>query len=129
MPSVDTISLKGLVFFAYHGYYPEERKIGNRYGVDIVVRTDLSRAAINDRLADTINYETLYAIAKEEMGKPAQLLENLGERIVQQIFSRFGTASHVKIVIRKYNPPIGGICHAAEIVLRRKRKESIPGVS
>lgn len=123
MPHPDTVALRGLVFFAYHGYYPEERKIGNRYGADIYVRTNLQQAGIHDRLGDTINYETLYAIAKEEMEKPAQLLEHLGERIVQQIFNRFSGASQVKVVIRKYNPPIGGICHAAEIVLRRKRNE------
>ncbi|WP_448518246.1 dihydroneopterin aldolase [Rhodoflexus sp.] len=123
MPDVDTIALKGLVFFAYHGYYPEERKIGNRYGLDIQVRTDLRSAAVHDRLADTINYEELYAIAKEAMEKPARLLEHLGERIVQQIFSRFDSASYVKITIRKYNPPIGGVCDAAEIILRRKRHQ------
>lgn len=129
MSAVDTVALRGLVFFAYHGYYPEERQIGNRYGLDIEVRTDLRRAAANDRLADTVNYETLYAIAKEETEKPAQLLEHLGERIVQRIFEQFRQAVGVKITVRKYNPPIGGICRAAEIILRRTRNEYRTDVS
>lgn len=129
MSAFDTVALKGLVFFAYHGYYAEERQIGNRYGLDIEVRTDLRSAALNDRLADTVNYETLYAIAKEQMAKPAQLLEHLGERIIGQIFDRFPTVVYVKITVRKYNPPIGGICRAAEIILRRKRNEPISSVS
>ncbi|RZK29989.1 MAG: dihydroneopterin aldolase, partial [Hymenobacter sp.] len=29
------IALEGLEFFAFHGYYDEEQKIGNKYGVDI----------------------------------------------------------------------------------------------
>ncbi|MCS7018014.1 MAG: dihydroneopterin aldolase [Cytophagales bacterium] len=129
MSCVDTIALRGLIFYAYHGYYAEERALGNRYGVDIEVRTDLRRAAASDQLADTINYETLYAIAQEAVVQPAQLLEHIGERIAKQIFEQFAGALQVKITVRKYNPPIGGICRAAEIILQRKRHDYLSGVS
>ncbi|MCS6968033.1 MAG: dihydroneopterin aldolase [Cytophagales bacterium] len=119
----DTVALKGLMFFARHGYYEEERKIGNRYGVDIQVKADLRRAANHDSLKDTINYETLYDIAKTEMEKPARLLEHLAERIIKQIFNHFPAAEQVKVVVRKYNPPVGGVCRAAEIILCRTRQE------
>jgi dihydroneopterin aldolase len=35
------ITLEGLEFFAFHGYYDEEQKIGNKYGVDITIETFL----------------------------------------------------------------------------------------
>ncbi|MES2809922.1 MAG: dihydroneopterin aldolase [Bacteroidota bacterium] len=31
------VSLHGAAFFAYHGFYPEEQKIGNHFLVDIDV--------------------------------------------------------------------------------------------
>ena len=42
------VSLEGLEFFAYHGYYDEEQKVGNKYSVDVTVRADLKAAAVED---------------------------------------------------------------------------------
>jgi dihydroneopterin aldolase len=36
-----TVSLEGMAFFARHGFYEEERTLGNRYEVDIAVETPL----------------------------------------------------------------------------------------
>ena len=54
------ITLEGLEFFAFHGYYDEEQKIGNKYGVDITVETTLEKAQTDDKLSETIDYEELY---------------------------------------------------------------------
>ena len=51
------IALEGMEFFAFHGFYDEEQKIGNKYGVDLYLTTDLKRAATSDDLHETVNYE------------------------------------------------------------------------
>ena len=56
------VALEGIEFFAYHGYYEEQRKIGNKYEVNIEITSDLSEAAKSDSLSGTINYEILYKI-------------------------------------------------------------------
>lgn len=38
--TLGTISLEGLEFFAYHGFYDEEQKVGNKYSLDITIHTD-----------------------------------------------------------------------------------------
>ena len=63
------ITLEGIEFFAYHGYYQEERKTGNRYSVDISVEANLEQAAEEDSLKETVNYEKLYRMVSEEMQK------------------------------------------------------------
>jgi len=70
---MDKITLEGLEFFAYHGYYDEEQKIGNKYSVDLTVYADLSEAAAEDKLSKTINYETLYNLVLAEIKKSARL--------------------------------------------------------
>ncbi|BDD10256.1 hypothetical protein FUAX_26880 [Fulvitalea axinellae] len=115
------ICLEGLEFFAYHGYFEEERKIGNKYGVDIVVDTDFDYGAKHDDLDGTVNYMVLYDIIKEEMSMPSKLLENVGKRIIERVFSRFATAKNVCLSIAKFNPPIGGICSRAKIVIDEER--------
>lgn len=115
------IALEGMEFFAFHGFYDEEQKIGNKYGVDLYIYTDLHAAAETDDLHQTVNYEVLYKLVLEEMTKPARLLEHLGHRIIDSIYQRFPLIRAVKINVYKYNPPLGGICRLAKVTLKERR--------
>ncbi|MFT2010036.1 dihydroneopterin aldolase [Pontibacter sp. 13R65] len=115
------IALEGLEFFAFHGYYDEEQKIGNKYGIDLYLHTDLRRAAESDDLHQTVNYETLYALVVEEMKVPARLLEHLGHRIIDKVYERFPFVQSVKVQVYKFNPPLGGICKWAKVTLEEER--------
>ena len=117
------ITLEGLEFFAFHGYYDEEQKIGNKYGVDITIESSLAKAGADDKLSETINYEELYKIIREEMSKPSRLLENIGGRIMNAVFTNFPLVTFIEISISKFNPPIGGICNRAVVSLSSARPD------
>lgn len=117
------VSLEGLEFFAYHGYYDEEQKVGNKYAVDITVNIDFDMAAEKDTLSGTVNYEVLYKIISKEMGKPSRMLEHLGKRIIQSAFDNFPFINSVEVSISKFNPPIGGVCQRARVSLKEVRKK------
>lgn len=102
---MDIVSLEGLEFFAYHGYYQEEQKVGNKYAVDIKVSADFHQAAQDDSLAETVNYELLYKVIEAEMKVRSRLLENIGERIVNVVFDTFEQIEKVEISVSKFNPP------------------------
>ena len=119
---MDIVSLEGLEFFAYHGYYQEEQKVGNKYAVDIKVGADFHQAAQDDSLAETVNYELLYKVIEAQMKIRSRLLENIGERIVNVVFDTFEQIQKVEISVSKFNPPIGGVCNRAKITLKRDRK-------
>jgi 7,8-dihydroneopterin aldolase/epimerase/oxygenase len=113
-----TIALEGLEFFAYHGFYDEEQKIGNKYSVDILVSTDFSEAARRDKLSATVNYEALYRITTEVMQRPARLLEHIAHSIIEEIRRAYPTVGDVEVSVSKFNPPVGGVCHRARITMR-----------
>ncbi|MGI9543228.1 MAG: dihydroneopterin aldolase [Cyclobacteriaceae bacterium] len=115
------VSLVGLEFFAYHGYYDEEQKMGNKYSVDLTVRADLHRAAEQDELSQTVNYEVLYTVVAQEMARKSRLLEHIGYNIIHSIFDQFPPVDEVEISISKYNPPIGGVCQEARVTLSEHR--------
>ncbi|MDX2196208.1 MAG: dihydroneopterin aldolase [Cytophagales bacterium] len=118
-----TISLQGLEFFAYHGFYSEERVIGNKYEIDLIIHADLQDSPITDELSGTINYEKLYKIVKKEVDIPSKLLENLGYRILNAIFTNFDAIIDATVTVAKHNPPVGGICHKAKITLYKSGVE------
>lgn len=115
------VVLEGLEFHAYHGVYPHERSSGNKFQVDISVETEFSESAFRDELEGTINYENLYAIVKAEMEKASKLLERVGHSIAYETLAKFPSAQHVEVKISKFNPPIGGFCKTASVVVKRER--------
>lgn len=102
------IAIEGMKFYAYHGYYREERRIGNNFSVDIYIDTPLLKAGSSDDLEDTVNYEKLWEMTREVMNEPAYLIEKVAKDIYQRIANRFGTIRYCKVRVTKLNPPIPG---------------------
>lgn len=111
------VSLEGMEFYARHGYYEEERIIGNKYSVDVTLELDFSEAALNDKLEGTVNYEKVYEIIQSVMAIDANLLEHLAGKIVKSLKETFGNINTVEVRVSKYNPPIKGLCHRATVEL------------
>lgn len=93
---------------AYHGVYEEERQSGSEFVVNIEITTDFSTAAQTDNIKDALDYEKVCSVVKEEMKKPAQLLENVGQRIVNRLKRDFSPIQKIKIKISKLHPLIKG---------------------
>jgi dihydroneopterin aldolase len=115
------VSLEGLSFYSNHGFYEDERKAGNKFSVDVKVYTNLSEGSDFDQLNNTVNYETLYQIVKQEMGKPSHLLEDVVKRIIDEVFKNISAVESAEVSLSKYSPPIGGPCHKAKVTLKKTR--------
>jgi dihydroneopterin aldolase len=115
------VSLEGLEFHAYHGVYPHERSSGNKFEVDILVDTTFDASAFRDELTGTLNYEELYLVVKAVMEKPSKLLETVANQIALDTLSTFKEAIAVEVKISKFNPPIGGVCKKASVVVVKSR--------
>lgn len=111
------VALLGVEFYAYHGFYEEERRIGNKYIVDIKVQTDFTGSILDDNLDKTVDYEKLYTILKMEMDVPSKLLEHVAGRVMDKVYQAFSSIKKIEIAIAKQNPPIGGICKESKVTL------------
>jgi dihydroneopterin aldolase len=105
---MSVIALEGMRFYAYHGFYEEERIIGGEYIIDITVRVNTAGASENDDIRGTVNYETVYAICKMVMKEPSKLIEHVLERIIQQMKVTFSNLQAVSVKVSKLNPPLSG---------------------
>ena len=100
-------------FYAFHGYYEEEQKIGNNFiiNVEVVVQTFDEFA---DNLNDTVNYEAIYTICVEEMKSTQKLIETVAFRIADRI-KNLDRVSNGVVSLSKKNPPMGENIGAATI--------------
>jgi len=111
------IELEGMEFYAYHGYFKSERIVGNRFEVYVSVEADCDRARQSDQLSDTLNYEGVYKLIKEEMQHRSHLLEHVAGRILSRIHLEYPEAGKVKVKISKARPPMGGPIKAVSITI------------
>jgi 7,8-dihydroneopterin aldolase/epimerase/oxygenase len=117
------ILLENMEFFAYHGCFEEERIIGNKFFVDLEIDTDTSKAEMSDELRDTLNYQEVYNVLKEQMQVKSHLLEHLGRRIIDALDRRFKSIRYVKIKVSKMHPPLGGKMRSVSLVMERNMQK------
>lgn len=101
------IALQGIRFFAFHGFYPEERTLGCEFIVDLETELEVYGSG-NDELKHTINYERLFQIAQSEMENPRKLIETVAHAMLETIRREFLTVQKIRVAIRKMHPPLNG---------------------
>jgi len=114
------IAIEGMQFYAHHGYYYEEQKIGAQYMVDVYLRADVEQAAREDALSKTINYENLYTICEEIMAQRAHLIEAVAQRILDRVGQEFSNLKYAKVQVSKMNPPLKGTVQRVYVSLERE---------
>lgn len=100
------VYIKNLRLHAFHGVLPQERIVGNDYVLNIVIDYPIAQACLSDDVCDTVNYAEVAEIAKTEMQKQSNLLENVAYRIAKAIRSAFPLTHSVTVDIRKVTPPM-----------------------
>ena len=123
----DRISLLGLVFFGYHGAYPPERELGQRFEVDVEMSCDCRQAAATDDLLTALDYSRVYARVKQAVeGPPVNLLETLAERVAQEVMA-FPGVEQVLVRVRKPQAPLPGVFGTMQVELVRRAREQSGG--
>ena len=118
---MSSITLNGMRFYAFHGCFAEEQKIGTHFTVDVVFETDTSRAQQSDNIIDTVSYLDVYHTVKREMMIPSHLLEHVGDRIGESILKEYPSVSSVTVRVSKMNPPLGGQLDSVTVEITKDR--------
>lgn len=120
---MDKIIFEKMQFYAYHGVFEEEKKLGQKFEVDVELFLNLEKAGQSDCIEDTVNYaEVYYAVNELVTGPKKKLLESLAQSIADQLLERF-PIEEVIIRVRKLQPPIPG--HLQSVTVEIKRGTSI----
>lgn len=119
---MDKIFVNQMEFYGYHGVFPEETRLGQRFVVDLMVLVDLKKAGISDELEHSVNYGELYQVCKEVVeGKPYKLVEAVAEKIAETVLKQFTLVTEVTIKVIKPDPPIPGHYRSVAVEITRRR--------
>jgi dihydroneopterin aldolase len=111
------ILLEGMAFYAGHGCFEEERKIGTRFEVECALEYDAGEAALRDDLNAAIDYQQVYQVIKKEMELSSALLEHVARRILRVLHDKFPQLERAEVKISKMQPPLGGNIRKVSVVM------------
>lgn len=119
----DKLILRGLQFFGFHGVKIEEKKLGQKFLVDVDAWLDLRVAGQTDSIHDTVSYTDIYRIAKEVVEGPSQnLLESVAHLIADTTLLKFPQISAVRVKVVKPHVAVPGPLESLGVEITRRRR-------
>ena len=114
----DVLRLRNMGFYAYHGLFPEEEKLGQRFEVDVDIHGDFQGYARGET-GGAVDYPLVYSAVQEVVTQERYgLVEALADRIAEVLQERF-ELHRLVVRVRKPHPPVPGDFDGIEVEIRR----------
>ncbi|KAK7279014.1 hypothetical protein RJT34_24055 [Clitoria ternatea] len=112
----DKLILRGLSFHGFHGARPEERKLGQKFVIDVDAWMDLRE------LVNLITYQT--HIAKDVIeGSPYNLLESVAHKIAMTTLKTHQQISAIRVKVGKPHVAVRGPVDYLGVEILRHRSD------
>ena len=112
------ITLKNCAFFAHHGLYEEETKLGQRFFIDATLKVEPDGALEEDRMEGTVHYGEAFEVIKRLVTtQNRNLIEALALEIARGLCEAFPQVRHACVTVRKPNAPVPGILDYVEVTV------------
>lgn len=119
-----SILIEKLDIYAYHGFFSEEERLGQRFTLDLVLATDIRASAISDALADTVDYGKVVAVVTQAFtARRFNLLEAAARAVALAVLDAFPPVTLIEITLRKPAPPIPATLTSVGIRLDYRRED------
>jgi dihydroneopterin aldolase len=106
----DKILMQNMAFFGNHGVLEEEKKLGQKFFVDIQLLLDTSPAGQSDDMNLSVSYADVYDVIKEIMeNRTYDLIEAVAENIAKDVLLKFELLDGITVRIKKPEAPVAGI--------------------
>ncbi|MDO5718822.1 MAG: 2-amino-4-hydroxy-6-hydroxymethyldihydropteridine diphosphokinase [Tissierellia bacterium] len=126
---MDTIKIKNLIAFANHGVFQEEKKLGQKFLIDIEIKLDTQKSAISKNLEKTVNYGILsQEIDKLFKMESFDLIETCAEEIALFILKTYAMVLETIVEVKKPWAPIGLPLDEVSVKIHRKRNRAFLGL-
>lgn len=118
----DAIFVSGLALHAYHGVMQHEAKVGQTFTLDLKLEIDLGEASRSDRLAHTVGYDQVVAVASQAFcARRYRLIEAAAGAVAEAVLDSFAAATSVRVTVHKPHAPIAATFDDVGVVIVRGR--------
>lgn len=119
----DRLTLTGIRAFGHHGVFPDERRDGQEFVIDVTLGLDTRPAAASDELSDTVDYGGLAGRLAADVGRnPVDLIETLAARLADICLTE-RLVDWVEVTVHKPGAPIDVPFADVRLTIHRSRDD------
>ncbi|MBE6050339.1 MAG: 2-amino-4-hydroxy-6-hydroxymethyldihydropteridine diphosphokinase [Clostridium sp.] len=117
---MDKIYIKNFEIFANHGVFQEEKKLGQKFILDIEASLSLEEAGKTGDLTKSVHYgELALGIEKVFTEKSYDLIETAAEVVAEYALTTYEDIKSIKVKVKKPWAPIGRHLEYAAVEIER----------
>ena len=122
----NTLIIKNLKIFAYHGVNEEEKINGQNFLIDAEIFTDKLVGYKDDKLENVLNYSKLVKEISAFFKKRSyDLIEKAAESTAKHLIQTFPQINEITLTVKKPEAPISADLEYFAIKISRKRSDYI----
>lgn len=104
---MDKIYINNLEFIGFHGVFPEEKKLGQKFLVSLELTVDTREAGKTGDLTKSVHYGLVAQdVEKLFLEKSIDLIETCAENIAEMVLKKYELVKEVKVVVKKPWAPL-----------------------
>lgn len=121
---MDSIHIDKLVFFAHHGVFPEEKSLGQKFIISMILHIDLSKVGETDQLTHGICYKSVIENALRLCTeKNFNTIEGAAEYLAYNLLCIYMDIITIEIKFEKPNAAIKALFDTICINIKRSRTD------
>jgi len=104
---MDKIYINNLEFIGFHGVFPEEKKLGQKFLVSLELTVDTREAGKTGGLTKSVHYGLVAQdVEKLFLEKSIDLIETCAENIAEMVLKKYELVKEIKVVVKKPWAPL-----------------------
>lgn len=104
---MDKIYINNLEFIGFHGVFPEEKKLGQKFLVSLELTVDTREAGKTGNLTKSVHYGLVAQdVEKLFLEKSIDLIETCAENIAEMVLKKYELVKEVKVTVKKPWAPL-----------------------
>src|SRR5262245_31328135 len=101
------LRIERLALHARHGVKAEERSLGQRFFLDLIVTAEVGDALVSDKIDDGVSYSALIEAATATFtGTAFNLIETAAAAVADDLLERFAKVVAVAVTVHKPEAPV-----------------------
>lgn len=104
---MDKIYINNLEFIGFHGVFPEEKKLGQKFLVSLELIVDTREAGKTGDLTKSVHYGLVAQdVERVFLEKSIDLIETCAENIAEMVLKKYELVKEIKVIVKKPWAPL-----------------------
>lgn len=118
---MDKIYINNLEFIGFHGVFPEEKKLGQKFLVSLELIVDTREAGKTGDLTKSVHYGLVAQdVERVFLEKSIDLIETCAENIAEMVLKKYELVKEIKVTVKKPWAPLQMHFETVAVEINRK---------